>query len=485
MLNSVINVLLIEDEDYDVRRVMNTIKPFAEQIKIIDIVSDGKTAADLLQKNCQGYDVVIMDFQIAGGLMGEDLIRKIKEIDYSLQIIVVTKMTVNLTDFNFANKLIRAGAFWYCTKYPGDIEEYIYQPTDFVISIFNAFEKSRLEKERQKSNQKLIKNVKDILMQKQLIGESPSIIKLREEIKKYSGSDVSILIKGASGTGKELVAYNIHYNSSRKFENFVAINCGSLPNELVESELFGYEKGAFTGADKRKPGLFELAHQGTIFLDEITELPASAQVKLLRVIQDGELEKIGRTEKVKVNVRLIAATNRNIEEEVKAKRFREDLYYRLNVVPIFVPELKNRKEDIPILLDHFCTAMSLNMGREKPSINREALDILINYEWAGNVRELENIVQRLLFNDEPVINTQQVKKALGILEKEEDFLNNGSAVEFMQGGKMLPLKQLEKIFRQRYFKFVRDNSDSDTEAAKKMGIAPPNYHRMAKELGLK
>ncbi len=485
MLNNIINVLLIEDEEYDVRRVMNTIKPFSEQIKIINIVSNGKSAVDLLQKNYGSYDVIVMDFQIAGGLMGEDLIRKIKEIDNSLQIIVVTKMTINLTDFNFANKLIKAGAFWYCTKYPGDIEDYIYQPTDFVISIFNAYEKCRLERERQKSNQKLIKNVEDILMQKQMIGDSPSIIKLKDEIKKYANSNVSILIKGASGTGKELVAYNIHYNSSRKFENFVTINCGSLPNEFVESELFGYEKGAFTGADKKKPGLFEIAHQGTIFLDEITELPASAQVKLLRVIQDGEIEKIGRTEKVKVDVRLIAATNRNIEEEVKAKRFREDLYYRLNVVPISVPELKNRREDIPVLLDHFSTMMCLNMGREKPSIDKVAMDLLVNYEWAGNVRELKNIMQRMLFNDEQVIDAVQVKIALGIIDKEEDFLKRESGIEFMENGEMLPLKQLEKMFRQRYFKFVRDNSDSDTEAAKKMGLAPPNYYRMAKELGLK
>jgi transcriptional regulator with GAF, ATPase, and Fis domain len=220
-------------------------------------------------------------------------------------------------------------------------------------------------------------------------------------------------------------------------------------------------------------------------LDEITELPPSAQVKLLRVIQDGELEKIGRTEKVKVNVRLIAATNRNIEEELKAKRFREDLYYRLNVVPISVPELKNRKEDIPVLLDHFSTMMSLNMGREKPSINKEAMELLVNYEWGGNVRELKNIMQRMLFNDGSVIDAVQVKIALGIIDKEEDSAMRGSGIEFMENGEMLPLKQLEKMFRQRYFKFVRDNSDSDTEAAKKMGLAPPNYYRMAKELGLK
>ncbi len=209
------------------------------------------------------------------------------------------------------------------------------------MSLFNAYEKSLLERERYRSQLKLRRNVEDILFQKQIIGESPIMKELKEEINRFAKSNVNTLIRGASGTGKELVAYNIHYRSDRKYENFVIINCGSLPSQLVESELFGYEKGAFTGADKKKPGLFEIAHHGTIFLDEVTELPLSAQVKLLRVIQDGEIEKIGRTEKIKVDVRIIAATNRNIEEEVKEKRFREDLYYRLNVLPIFVPDLKN------------------------------------------------------------------------------------------------------------------------------------------------
>jgi DNA-binding NtrC family response regulator len=483
MRSEKINVLLIEDEDFDVRRVYNTIAPFNENIIIKDVVSDGREALSLIKKNKENYDIVIMDFQISGGLMGEALIQKIKEIDNTIQIIVITKMTINITDFNFANKLILAGAFWYCTKYPGDIEDYIYQPTDFVMSIFNAFEKCRLEREWNKSNQKILRTIDEILYKKRIIGESEPITKLKEDILKYAKSNVNVLIKGASGTGKELVAINIHYNSNRKFENFIPINCGSLPHDLIESELFGYEKGAFTGADKRKPGLFEIANNGTIFLDEVTELPLPAQVKLLRVIQDGEIEKLGRTEKIKVNVRIIAATNRNIEEEVREKRFREDLYYRLNVVPLNVPKLKNRKSDIPLLIDHFIKEISSDMGREKPIIDKDAMQVLMNYDWQGNVRELINVVQRFFFIDEKKIDGKNIRFILGL-----DFDTPLTAREdcgFNFGNEILPLAQMEKIFREKYFKFVRENSNSDSDAAQKLGLAPPNYYRMAKELGLK
>ncbi|MCX6151245.1 MAG: sigma-54 dependent transcriptional regulator [Ignavibacteriales bacterium] len=485
LANSQVKVLLIEDEEFDVRRVQNTIAPFSDQISIIKIVSNGKDALDLLEDEEIDLDVVIMDFQIAGGLMGESLIQRIKEINSSIQIIVITKMTINITDYNFANKLIKAGAFWYCTKYPGDIEEYIYQPTDFIISIFNAYEKCVLERERLKSNQKLMRNINDVLRQKRIIGESPLMVKLREDIKKYSHGNVVVLIKGASGTGKELVAYNIHYNSNRKFENFIPINCGSLPNELVESEFFGYEKGAFTGADKKKLGLFEIANNGTIFLDEITELPLLAQVKLLRVIQDGELEKIGRTEKIKVDVRIIAATNRNIEEEVKAKRFREDLYYRLNVVPIEVPELKQRPADIPLLIQYYMAQLSIDMGKEKPFIDAGAQEILLNYEWPGNIRELINVVQRFLFIDERIITPLVAQRTLGVTEADSLETKKFEGIKFLDDGEIIPLKQMEKMIREKYFMFVRRNSTSDTEAAKKLGLAPPNYYRMAKELGLK
>jgi len=483
MTENLIKILLIEDEEYDVRRVLNTVNPFKAQIIIKDIVSTGKSALDLLRKNNDNYDLVIMDFQIAGGLMGEELIRGIKLIDHSIQIIVITKMTINITDFTFANKLMKAGAFWYCTKYPGDIEEYIYQPTDFILSIFNAFHKAKLEKEKIRSNSKIIRNVEEILTQKKIVGNSSTINTLRNDISKCSQSDISILIRGASGTGKELVAYNVHYNSSRKYENFVPINCGSLPQELVESELFGYEKGAFTGADRKKLGLFEQAHKGTIFLDEITELPLPAQVKLLRVIQDGELEKIGRTEKIKVDVRIIAATNKIIENEVKEKRFREDLYFRLNVVSIRVPSLTERRTDIPVLLDHYLSLFSIDMGQEKPLIEPEAMEFLVNYKWPGNVRELKNIVQRLLFTGEAIITLEIAKRSMGFIEPLSDDVSNG--LGFPSSNELLSLKEIEKVFRKKYFLYVRTLSSSDTEAANKLGLAPPNFYRMCKELGIK
>ena len=483
-INKKIQILLIEDEEYDVRRVKNTVQPFEDNIIISDIVSNGKSAIDLLTLKKDLFDIVIMDFQIAGGIMGESLIQKIKEIETSIQIIVITKMTINISDYNFANRLLKAGAFWYCTKYPGDIEEYIYQPTDFILSIFNAYEKCLLERERSRSNAKLVKNVEEVLIQKRIIGSSQVISQLKSEIGKYAQSNVNTLIRGASGTGKELVAYNIHYRSQRKLENFVVINCGSLPNDLVESELFGYEKGAFTGADKKKLGLFEIANNGTVFLDEITELPLQAQVKILRVIQDGEIEKIGRTEKLRVDVRVIAATNRNIEEEVKAKRFREDLYYRLNVLPIYVPELKNRKEDIPLLTDYFLSMFSVDMGKDKPVIPQETIEIMTNYNWQGNVRELKNVIQRFLFTDQSVITPAIAKRAIGIIDPISG-IDSSDEYKFFTPNKIIPLKEMEKILREKYFKFVRENTSSDTEAAKQLGLAPPNYYRMCKELGLK
>jgi DNA-binding NtrC family response regulator len=484
LTNKLINVLLIEDEEFDVKRVKKTLAAFSTQIRIEKVVSDGATAINIISSGNYDLDIVIMDFQIAGGIRGEELIRKLKEVDQSLQIIVITKMTINITDYNFAARLIQAGAYWYCTKYPGDIDEYIYQPTDFILSIFNAYQKKQLEKERLKSNEKIERNVSDILDLRRLIGESESIVKLNADIEKCANSNVSTIIRGDSGTGKELVAYNIHYKSKRKFENFVPINCGSLPPELVESELFGYEKGAFTGADKKKPGLFELANKGTIFLDEITELPLPAQVKLLRVLQDGELEKLGRTEKLKVNVRVISATNKNIEEEVKTKRFREDLYYRLNVVSLSVPPLRERKGDIPFLLDHFLTEISIDMGKEKPKIKTDTAEFFLNYSWPGNVRELKNVVQRLLFSGENIITLDVAKRSTGLTSTVHDT-NDFDSISFPNPDEIISLKEMEKIVREKYFSYVRDTSASDTEAANKLGLAPPNFHRMCKELGLK
>jgi two-component system response regulator AtoC len=481
--NSHINILLVEDEDFDVKRIKNTISYYDTRIKVLDTVSNGMAALDLVANNSDKYDVVIMDYQISGGLKGEELIIKIKECDPFIQIIVITKMTINITDYNFANNLIKSGAFWYGTKYPGNIEDYIYQPTDFILSIFNAFEKKKLEKHNIKSDKKLKQNIYNLLEMKKIIGESKPMIQLKDSIERYAKSDVNILVNGPSGTGKELVAWNIHLKSKRKYENFVPINCGSIPAELIESELFGYEKGSFTGANTNKQGLFEIAHNGTIFLDEVAELPLPAQVKLLRVIQEGEIEKIGRRQKLSVNVRIIAATNKNLTNEVNNGRFREDLYYRLNVVPLDLVPLRQRGEDIILLFDYFIQYFSQDLEVEIPHIEDKAKEILLNYKWPGNVRELRNVVQRLILNCHGTINAKDISNPMilrdhGIVKEETDFND-------LYQGQVLQLKEMEKIFRKKYFQYVRSISSSDSSAAEKLGLAPSNYYRMCKELGIK
>ncbi|MGA9292494.1 MAG: sigma-54 dependent transcriptional regulator [Ignavibacteriaceae bacterium] len=478
-----INILLIEDEDFDVKRIKNTINYYETRIKVLDVVSNGRAALELISNNPEKYDVVILDYQISGGLKGEDLITRIKELNPILQIIVITKMTINITDYNFANNLIKSGAFWYGTKYPGNIEDYIYQPTDFILSIFNAFEKKKLEIHNLRSDKKLKQNIANLLEMRKIIGESKPLLQLKENIERYAKSDVNILITGPSGTGKELVAWNIHLKSKRKYENFVPINCGSIPADLIESELFGYEKGSFTGANTSKAGLFEVANNGTLFLDEVGELPLPAQVKLLRVIQEGEIEKIGRTENISVNVRIIAATNKNLANEVNNNRFREDLYYRLNVVPLDIVPLRQRGDDIILLFDHFLQYFSQDLGVEITQVDEKAKEILLNYKWPGNVRELRNVVQRLILNCNGVIKAKDISDPMilrnHIIIKEETNFDD------LYQGQVLPLKEMERIFRKKYFQYVRSISISDSSAADKLGLAPSNYYRMCKELGIK
>jgi two-component system, NtrC family, response regulator AtoC len=480
-----IKVLLIEDEEFDVRRVQNTLKPFEYQIEIREIVSNGDSAVQLLTQHADRFDIVIMDLQIAGGVMGEALIRTIKRIAPSHQIIVITKMTINITDFDFANRLLQAGAFWYCTKYPSDIEDYIYQPTDFILSIFNAYQRKQLEHEKYRSEKKLLSNVETMLSKAKILGVSEHIQKVRAQIKQLSATEATVLITGPSGTGKELVAINVHYESKRKLENFVPINCGSIPDELIESELFGYDRGAFTGANVNKRGLFEQANHGTVFLDEVAELPLKAQVKLLRVIQDGEIEKIGRSgEKTKVDVRIIAATNKELQKEIAAGRFREDLFYRLNVVPIFTPPLCMRPDDVLVLWEHFMRQISIEMGRQTPITEESAFTGLKEYPWPGNVRELKSVVQRLLLRDENIVVLETVREALALHPTANQQIDNDAVLLLDSHGTTL-LHEMEDIFRRKYFSFIRKHSTSDADASRKLGLAPPNYHRMCKELGLK
>ncbi|MCX7984203.1 MAG: sigma-54 dependent transcriptional regulator [Bacteroidetes bacterium] len=475
-----INLLVIEDESYDVHRIKRTLEPFSDRIVIREVVADGHSAVTFLSTHEDDIDVIIMDYQIAGPLTGENLIRKLKAVDPNVQIIVVTKMTINVTNYDFASRLIEAGAMWFCTKYPADIKEFIYQPTDLILSIFNAYEQKQLKKEKLTSRRQLTQSINNILHEKKIVGESPVLKQLLKHIEKAAQQDATVLICGASGTGKELVATHIHYLSKRKYENFVSINAGSIPEDLVESELFGFTKGSFTGANTHKKGLFEIAHRGTIFLDEISELPLSAQVKLLRVLQEGEIDKIGRTESIKVDVRVIAASNVDLEHAVQANKFREDLFYRLNVIYIYVPTLRERKEDIPLLVHYFLEKYATQMALPKPDVTDEALDALMAYEWPGNIRELQNIVQRLLISCETNITKNDVHNILGTRR-----IGSVRGPEFWFGDSILPWKEMENLFRIRYFTYVREKVRSDSEAARLLGMAPPNFYRLCHKLGLK
>ena len=480
----VIHTLIVEDEEHDVRRLRSTLKHFEDQIVIEDVVANGDSALEILEQRRNFFDIVIMDLQLASGMMGEPLIRAIKNVAPSVQIIVMTKMTINVTDFDFANRLLNAGAFWYCTKYPSDIEDYVYQPTDLILSIFNAYKQRKLEREQSRSMGKLLRNAEEKLSQSRILGVSPQIQKMRAQITQLAGSDATVLITGPSGTGKELVARNIHYESKRKVENFVVINCGSIPGDLMESELFGYDEGAFTGATSRKIGLFEAAHRGTLFLDEISELPLPAQVKILRVIQEGEIKKIGRAEEIKVDVRIIAATNKVLQKEISSGRFRDDLFYRLNVVPIYAPPLRDRPEDIPVLWEHFMHQMSVEMGKTALATENAAFSLLMKYQWPGNVRELKNLVLRLLLTHDGSIGPDVIQESL-FAAPESSNLARANGVSFDDSDSLLPLRDIEQQLRRKYFEYIRKKSSSDAEAARKLGLAPPNYYRMCKELGLK
>ena len=481
MINK-IKLLVIEDEEFDIKRIKRTIEAFEEKIKVIDVVNNGEEAIRLVSEKKGLYDVVIMDFQISGRIRGEVLIKKLKSISPTIQIIVVTKMTIHISDFGFAKSLLDAGALWYCTKYPADIEDYIYQPTDFILNIFNAYEKKQLELKNIKTKKKFIQKINDILVEKEIIGSSEYIKNIKKQIEIYSQNNSTVLITGESGTGKELVAFNIHYRSGRKFEKFLSINCASLPETLLESELFGYEKGSFTGATESKKGIFESANNGTVFLDEIGELSLPAQAKLLRVLEYNEIDKIGKREKIKINVRVICATNKNLEEEVKKGKFRKDLFYRINVLFIKLKPLRERKEDIPELFDFFLKKYANEFGIESPTISDSVYKLLLEYDWPGNIRQLQNVVQRLLLNYRGnVIKEDNLLVALG-----DNRLTYDNIFTFdNQDREIKPLKYVEKEFRKKYFLFVRKNTKSDAEAARLLGLAPPNYYRMCKELGIK
>ncbi len=333
----------------------------------------GAAALHALKQN--SFDIVVTDFR----LPDMDGFEVVKEITAKKDVPVIV-MTAYGT-IQDAVEAMKLGAFDYITK-PFALDE-------FLLLVERAVEIKRLKEE----NIRLRKDLSRCYSAPNIVGESGEMKKVFSFIEKVAPSDSTVLIRGESGTGKELIATTIHYQSKRKGKPIIKVNCAALPEGLIESELFGHEKGAFTGAVRRKPGRFELAQGGTIFLDEIGDLPLSTQTKILRVIQEKTFERVGGTSTLAADVRILAATNKGLEQEVKVGRFREDLYYRLNVIPISLPPLRERREDLPNLMEFFMDKFRSKLSKNV-RLSREAVDALLAYDYPGNVRELENIIER-------------------------------------------------------------------------------------------
>ncbi len=324
-------------------------------------------------------DLVLLDV-IMPGVDGISALERIRAIDQHIPVLMLTASQTRNTAFQAG----RLGAYDYIMK-PFELDE-------LRQKLARALETVALKAE----NQELRSEVKRRYQFGNILGKSKEMERVYRTIEQIAVTKTTILITGESGTGKEMVAKAVHYNSPRKDKPFVAINCAAIPETLIESELFGHERGAFTDARARQIGKFETAVGGTLFLDEIGELSLATQAKILRVLQEKEIQRVGGVETIRIDVRLIAATNKDLEQAIRKGTFRSDLFYRVNVVPIFLPPLRERREDVPLLLDHFLGKVIKGSGKSKSQFSRKALDLLVNYEWPGNVREMENVVERVV-----------------------------------------------------------------------------------------
>ena len=366
-------ILVIDDE----RPIRSTLKEILEFEKFtVETAEDGKAGLDLILK--YKYDLILCDIKMPK-MDGMEVLDKIVENNIETPVVMIS----GHGNVETAVEAIKKGAY-----------DFIQKPLDLnrtLVTLRNALDNKEVIQEVKKLKRKVSKGkVTDI------IGESEAISAIKEMIEKVAPSDARVLITGGNGSGKELVARQLHEKSTREKAPFVEVNCAAIPSELIESELFGHEKGAFTSAHKQRPGKFETANGGTIFLDEIGDMSASAQAKVLRALQENKITRVGGEKEIKVDVRVLAATNKNLRKEIEEGNFREDLYHRLNVIPIHVPSLNDRKDDIPILAKHFLAIICEDQGLPLKEIDESGITALKNVNWTGNIRELRNIIERLV-----------------------------------------------------------------------------------------
>jgi DNA-binding NtrC family response regulator len=452
-------ILVVDDKE-------NIVKLFARILgdgHELTTAADGGRAISLVAS--QPFDVVVTDLRMPGA-DGFEVLRAVKSRSPETEVIMMTAYAT----VGDAVEAMRQGAYDYLQK-PFD-------PDDASLVVARALERKRLKEQAAT----LRREVEGIYSFHNLVGKSARMRDVYTLLEQASRLDITVLLAGETGTGKELAARAVHYHSARKDRRFVPVNCGALPAELVESELFGHARGAFTGAAGMKRGLFEEAEGGTIFLDEIGELPLPVQVKLNRVLQEREARRVGDTTPIKVNVRVIAATHRDLKAEVQAGRFREDLYYRLNVFPVVLPPLRERREDIPLLASHFLEKHAQVLGRPLTGLDPDALRALTGYPWPGNVRELENAVERAV----AVAQGQAIQ--LRDLPADVKGSQEG-AIPAEQLARM-PYREAVDLARDRVTRdylvaLLRELDGNVTRAAERAGLARESLHRLLKRHGVR
>ena len=442
------NILLADDEATFRKTFAKVLR---EEGMAVTEADNGTDAIDAIMK--QPYEAVILDIQMPGA-DGIKVLREIMRIRPQTRVIMITAYGT----IEMAVEAIKLGACDYVMK-PVVFE-------DILVKIRQHLRYMELQQE----NQELKHELAGKFDMAQIIGRSEVMRQVFEMIRKVANTKSNVLITGNSGTGKELVARAIYSLSSQNSERFVVINCGAIPEGLLESELFGHKKGSFTSATEDKKGLFEVASNGTLFLDEIGYMPMNCQVKLLRAVEQQQIMPVGSTEPVDIDLRLIAATNRNLLQEIKDERFREDLYYRLNVVGIHLPSLHERKDDIPLLIEHFIKKYNAEMGKHCVGVSDDAMRLLMGCEWKGNIRELENVIERaVIFAESDVIEACDI----GLI---------GVSAATLGGKNENLIDSLKAYEREQIYRVLNKYDWNKTEAAKALGVGLSSLYRKIDEL---
>jgi two-component system response regulator HydG len=447
-------ILVVDDDDAHRTMLRTLVGGWGYDIVEAD---DGSTAIEKVQE--RPFDLILMDVRMLK-VSGLEALERIKAFNPAIPITIMTAYSSVET----AIEALKKGAYDYLTK-----------PLDFDklrLTIERAMEHTRLKEE----NRLLKENLGKHFDMQNIIGRSPAMISLLETVAHVAPSEATVMITGESGTGKELIAGVIHHNSPRKDSPFVKLNCAAITETLLESELFGHEKGAFTGADRRKEGRFYQANQGSIFLDEVSEMPLTMQVKLLRVLQERELTRVGGEKVIAVDVRVIAATNKDLVDLKNRGLFREDLYYRLNVVNLEIPPLTKRRDDIPLLAQHFLEIFVDKNKKKIKGFTPKAMDQLIRYDWPGNVRELMNAIERAVvlartdyLDDQDFSILQPLLRQSALVPSDFDNIDN------------IPLEEVEKAAILRMLESVAGNK---SEAARRLGITRKTLHKKLKQYGV-